>query len=171
MIQAEVVHRSSPNSARAEVDLHASDLSYGWQATLRPESHVHPTLRSICGARNKGSQQILRRPERLACCSLGIPTTGRRHRGCSRMGMATSLQRIVYVLKNSDDPPRFYTGVTADLAARIEAHNAGRCSHTAKHRPWAVDVVVEFADETRALKFEKYLKSGSGCAFAKRRLR
>ncbi len=46
--------------------------------------------------------------------------------------------------------------------ARLAAHNAGRCSHTAKHRPWAVDVFVTFADETRALKFEKYLQSGSG---------
>jgi len=34
-----------------------------------------------------------------------------------------------------------------------------------------VEVVVKFADEARALKFEKYLKSGSGAEFAKRRLR
>jgi predicted GIY-YIG superfamily endonuclease len=81
------------------------------------------------------------------------------------------LQRIVYVLKNSDTPPRYYTGVTSDVADRLEAHNAGRCSHTAKYRPWAVDVVVKFADETRALKFEKYLKSGSGVEFARRHLR
>lgn len=85
--------------------------------------------------------------------------------------MATSLQCIVYVLKNTDDPPRFYTGVTADLDARLDAHNAGRCSHTAKHRPWAVDIFVKFADETRALKLEKYLKSGSGVEFARRHLR
>jgi hypothetical protein len=31
--------------------------------------------------------------------------------------------------------------------------------------------VVEFADEARALRFERYLKSGSGVAFAKRHLR
>jgi predicted GIY-YIG superfamily endonuclease len=75
--------------------------------------------------------------------------------------MVTSPQRIVYVLKNSEDPPRFYTGVTANVGARLEAHNAGRCSHTAKHRPWAVDVIVKFADEGRAVRFEKYLISGS----------
>jgi predicted GIY-YIG superfamily endonuclease len=80
-------------------------------------------------------------------------------------------KRIVYILKNTDNPPRFYTGVSADLKARLEAHNAGRCSHTARHRPWAVDVIVKFADETRALKFEKYLKSGSGVEFARRHLR
>jgi putative endonuclease len=80
-------------------------------------------------------------------------------------------KRIVYILKNTDNPPRFYTGVTADLRARLEAHNAGRCPHTAKHRPWTVDVIVTFADETRALKFEKYLKSGSGVEFSRRHLR
>jgi hypothetical protein len=32
-------------------------------------------------------------------------------------------------------------------------------------------VVVKFADERRALAFERYLKSGSGCAFAHRHLR
>lgn len=81
--------------------------------------------------------------------------------------MPTALQRIVYVLKNLDHPPRYYTGLTADLAARLTAHNAGRCSHTAKYRPWAVDVIVKFADEPRAQKFEKYLKTGSGAEFAR----
>jgi predicted GIY-YIG superfamily endonuclease len=85
--------------------------------------------------------------------------------------MTTLPKRIVYVLKNGENPPRFYTGVTSDLGGRLEAHNAGRCTHTAKHRPWSVDVLVKFADETRALKFEKYLKSGSGVEFAQRHLR
>jgi len=44
-------------------------------------------------------------------------------------------------------------------------------SHTADGRPWIIDVVVEFADERRAIAFEKYLKSGSGCAFAQRHFR
>jgi hypothetical protein len=34
-----------------------------------------------------------------------------------------------------------------------------------------IDVVVEFADERRAIAFERYLKSGSGVAFATRHLR
>ena len=66
---------------------------------------------------------------------------------------------------------RYYTGVTADVASRLSAHNAGRCTHIADGRPWEIDVVVEFIDETRALKLERYLKSGSGVAFAKRHLR
>lgn len=80
-------------------------------------------------------------------------------------------QRIVYVLKNDEDPPRYYTGVTSHFPARLDAHNAGRVPHTAKFMPSRADLVMAFADERRAIAFEKYLKSGSGCAFAKRHLR
>lgn len=80
-------------------------------------------------------------------------------------------RRIVYVLKNERNPPSYYTGLTANLRDRLEAHNAGRCRHTRSGRPWHVDVVVKFADEARAVAFERYLKSGSGSAFAMRHLR
>jgi predicted GIY-YIG superfamily endonuclease len=81
----------------------------------------------------------------------------------------TAPKRFVYVLKNEDG--RHYTGLTTDVASRLVDHNAGRCAHTEKGRPWHVDIVVEFADEARAIAFEQYLKSGSGTAFAKRHLR
>ena len=80
-------------------------------------------------------------------------------------------QRIVYILKNGDSPPRYYTGVTSNLETRLMFHNRGLCSHTASGRPWHIDVLIEFADERRAVAFEKYLKSGSGFAFSKRHLR
>ena len=77
-------------------------------------------------------------------------------------------KRFVYGLRSASNPNRFYVGVTGDVPARIKWHNAGRCYHTAKHRPWELVVAVEFATEARALAFERYLKSGSGRAFAKR---
>jgi len=80
-------------------------------------------------------------------------------------------KRFVYVLKNAECPPRFYTGLTSDVARRLAEHNAGRCSHTADKGPWSIDVAIEFADERRAVAFERYLKSGSGVAFAHRHLR
>ena len=80
-------------------------------------------------------------------------------------------KRFVYVLKNRNTPPRYYTGLTSHVAARRVAHNAGRCPHTACAGPWEIDVVVEFTDEERAVAFERYLKSGSGVAFAQRHLR
>ena len=80
-------------------------------------------------------------------------------------------KRTVYVLKSVSNPARYYTGVTADAVLRLAAHNAGRCPHTAGGGPWQLDVTVDFADERRALALERYLKSGSGVAFAKRHLR
>ena len=80
-------------------------------------------------------------------------------------------KRIVYILRSDGDPSRYYTGLTSDLAARLDAHNAGRVPHTADGKPWIIDVIVKFADQRRAVAFEKYLKSGSGFAFAKRHLR
>jgi putative endonuclease len=80
-------------------------------------------------------------------------------------------KRFVYVLKNAEIATRYYTGVTSDVARRHAEHNAGTCHHTARYRPWSLDVVVEFADERRVLAFERYLKSGSGVAFAHRHLR
>ena len=80
-------------------------------------------------------------------------------------------KRFVYVLRNAAVPPRYYTGLASNVARRLVAHNAGSCIHTAKYRPWSLDVVIEFADERRAPVFERYLKSGSGVAFAQRHLR
>jgi putative endonuclease len=50
--------------------------------------------------------------------------------------------------------------------ARLAGHNAGRCRHTVSRRPWQLHVVIEFSDEPTAICFERYLKSGSGRAFA-----
>lgn len=77
-------------------------------------------------------------------------------------------KRVVYVLRNTEQPARYYVGLTADVRTRLCDHNAGRCPHTARHRPWQMHVVIELPDEQRAIKFERYLKSGSGREFAKR---
>jgi putative endonuclease len=79
-----------------------------------------------------------------------------------------SEKRVVYVLENTQDPPRYCVGLTADARARLHDHNAGRCSYTARYRPWQPHVVIEFPDEQRAIRFERYLKSGSGREFARR---
>lgn len=77
----------------------------------------------------------------------------------------------VYVLKNRDSPPMYYTGLTSNVARRLAEHNGESHRRTAKYAPWSLDVVIEFADERRAAAFERYLKSGSGVAFAQRHLR
>jgi putative endonuclease len=80
-------------------------------------------------------------------------------------------KRVVYILQSEKDPSRYYTGLTANVERRLGDHNDGRCVHTATGRPWRTIVSVEFADAQRAFEFERYLKSGSGCAFAARHLR
>ena len=80
-------------------------------------------------------------------------------------------KHFAYVLKNHESPPKYYCGLTSNVVTRHAEHNAGACIHTAKHRPWSIDVVIELADERRAVAFERYLKSGSGVAFASRHLR
>ncbi len=81
------------------------------------------------------------------------------------------LKRFVYVLRNAETPARYYTGLSSDVSRRLEEHNAGRNRHTARFRPWSVDIVIEFRDERRAVALERYLKSGSGIEFARRHLR
>jgi hypothetical protein len=49
-------------------------------------------------------------------------------------------------------------------------HNSGVVSHTSKYVPWRLRSYVAFTDEALAFAFERYLKSGSGRAFAKKRL-
>ena len=38
-------------------------------------------------------------------------------------------KHVVYVLKNQDANPRFYVGLTSDVHARLEDHNAGRSTY------------------------------------------
>lgn len=75
----------------------------------------------------------------------------------------------VYILQSEIDPGRFYTGCSRDLRERLLRHNAGKVAHTSKFRPWRLKTYVAFSDETRAREFEKYLKSSSGRALAKKR--
>ena len=43
-------------------------------------------------------------------------------------------------------------------------------SHDHWHGGWRLKTYIAFSDEAQAIAFEKYLKSGSGRAFAKKRL-
>ena len=77
-------------------------------------------------------------------------------------------KRFVYILRSLQEPERRYVGLTSNIDRRLDAHNAGASPFTATHRPWAATTRIEFEDEHRAAAFERYLKSPSGRAFAKR---
>lgn len=76
----------------------------------------------------------------------------------------------VYLLESLASPDQRYVGVTSDLKTRLAEHNAGKATHTSKFTPWRVVTYVAFSDRAKALTFERYLKSGSGHAFARKRL-
>ena len=76
----------------------------------------------------------------------------------------------VYLIQSINSPNQKYIGYTTDLKARINYHNHGKSKYTSKDKPWKLITFLGFSDKKSALNFETYLKSGSGYAFAKRRL-
>jgi predicted GIY-YIG superfamily endonuclease len=76
----------------------------------------------------------------------------------------------VYLLRSESAPEQTYIGLTDNLRARIAKHNEGGSPHTAKFRPWKLACYLAFPTRAQAADFESYLKSGSGRAFARKRL-
>ena len=74
----------------------------------------------------------------------------------------------VYILQSVVNPDRFYVGLTDNLDESLRKHNAGEVTHSAKFKPWVIKTAVAFRDRERAAGFERYLKSGSGRAFARK---
>lgn len=75
----------------------------------------------------------------------------------------------VYLIKSLSHPNQIYIGNTVNLKQRLETHNSGGAIHTMPYRPWELVMFLGFKDKLKATAFEKYLKSGSGSAFAKKR--
>jgi predicted GIY-YIG superfamily endonuclease len=76
----------------------------------------------------------------------------------------------VYIIQSLKDLNRFYTGFSEDLENRLKAHNQSKDPHTVKFKPWRIKIAIAFTDRDRVLEFERYLRSPSGRAFAKKRL-
>ncbi len=72
----------------------------------------------------------------------------------------------VYILRSESHPDQTYIGSTHDLRSRLAQHNAGKSSHTNKFEPWNLLAYVALPQKELAEKFGKYLKGGSGRAFA-----
>jgi predicted GIY-YIG superfamily endonuclease len=73
-----------------------------------------------------------------------------------------------YILRCRDG--KYYVGKTNDLEDRLHRHNQGQVSFTSSRLPFELVMYLSFDDEWKAAQMEKYLKSGSGRAFAKRHL-
>ena len=75
----------------------------------------------------------------------------------------------VYLIQSESQPDQRYIGFTTDLKQRLTTHNSGNSTHTSKYRPWKLVTYHAFSDKLKAQEFERYLKSGSGQAFASKR--
>jgi predicted GIY-YIG superfamily endonuclease len=76
-----------------------------------------------------------------------------------------------YILESIGNPGTRYIGHTSNLRRRLEQHNVGENPSTAQDRPWKVKLYIAFESRDLAHRFERYLKSGSGHAFANRHFR
>ena len=76
----------------------------------------------------------------------------------------------VYLIESLAVSGQRYVGLTSNLKIRLSQHNAGQSNHTAKFKPWRLVTYVGFSNRPKAESFERYLKSGSGHAFAEKRL-
>ena len=78
------------------------------------------------------------------------------------------MAHFVYLLRNKDG--KQYVGHTKDLKGRLREHNEGSVVATKGGRPWQIEWFCGFREKTTAIRFEKYLKSGSGRSFRDRHL-
>jgi len=76
----------------------------------------------------------------------------------------------VYILR-SKQVDFYYFGSTEDLKRRVEEHNLGKVVSTKNKKPYKLIWYCCFCEKQKALDFEKYLKTGSGGAFANKRFK
>ena len=74
----------------------------------------------------------------------------------------------VYILKLSNGD--YYVGRSDNLKRRIKEHLSGQERTTKKFLPLRLVTYLGFDNKTNAVKFEKYLKTGSGIAFRRKHL-
>ncbi len=78
------------------------------------------------------------------------------------------MKYYVYVLR-SIRFERNYVGFSSDVEKRLKEHNGGKTKSTKGYRPWRILFYEEFSTKKEALDREKYLKSGIGRDYIKRK--
>ena len=76
--------------------------------------------------------------------------------------------KYVYLMESISYRGKRYVGITGNLNKHFKEYNSGKSPYTYKYAPWQIGVALKFRNNRSAELFEKYLKSVSGHAFAKR---
>ncbi len=74
-----------------------------------------------------------------------------------------------YILQSLKDKS-YYTGYTSDLKRQLNKHNTKGQKYTSQKVPYVLKWYCAFEKKSQAIAFEKYLKQGSGFAFARKHL-
>ena len=83
--------------------------------------------------------------------------------------LLVSSMHFVYIIVSVPDPDRYYVGLTENVRRRLSHHNDGIVRSTAGFRTWRLRTAICFTNRTRAADFERYLKTGSGIVFLRKR--
>ncbi len=75
----------------------------------------------------------------------------------------------VYILYSCKDK-KFYTGYTKNLKLRFEEHSKGKVDSTKNRRPLKLVYYEACLSKEKAIKREKYFKTGFGRRYLKNRL-
>jgi predicted GIY-YIG superfamily endonuclease len=73
-----------------------------------------------------------------------------------------------YILRNYKTN-RYYIGSTPDLKNRFKKHKGGKVLSTKSNLNYELEWYCAFKSKSQAIAFERYLKTGSGIAFMKKR--
>ena len=76
---------------------------------------------------------------------------------------------FTYVLRSKKDN-KLYVGFTKDLEKRLEKHNKGLVDSTKDRMPLEIVYYEACLNEEKAIKREKYFKTGFGRKFLKSRI-
>ncbi len=74
-----------------------------------------------------------------------------------------------YILESTKDN-KHYIGSTNDLKRRLDEHNSGKVEATTARRPLRLVSYIAVENEAQSRCLEKYLKTGSGFSFIKKRI-
>ena len=67
------------------------------------------------------------------------------------------MKYVVYILY-SESLQKYYVGQTADVEARLNAHNSGKANFTSKGVPWRLVHLFECLDRSESTRLESSIK-------------
>lgn len=138
---------------------------------VRGSSPLGSTLRSLLKVKSfawhSHTTSSQRAGEKIAKCA---PRSATSRIALRRATLCVVGHFMFYVYIIQLENKSFYVGYSSNLKQRIGEHWRGKADFTKNFKPVKLVFYAAFLSKTKALAFEKYLKSSSGFAFRNKRL-